>query len=328
MGPDRSSSIELSGLEDAFDWFKARKNVLIGAVLVVALGFAVTSFVRRQARESAIQPWRPLFSQASEPWMASADDLGTIAGDDARGEEAAAYALYWQALRRYDEGKSADALALLDTFRSKYPTHPLASAKLIGSPLSGDVRAPLDRIISDIRRWDEWRAAHPTPAANPPANATHSVTLMTERGKIVLSLYPELAPQSCAAFAKVAAQLKDQFIAKVAPEKWVEIGQTETGTAIETTAFTEAFPPFETNSLYHVTGAVSFRQAPFKKPPFNADLRVMLATDFGEDQRSTVFAQVTEGLDLLLSVSKEERKSDAPQILARPLKITDVIVSN
>jgi cyclophilin family peptidyl-prolyl cis-trans isomerase len=324
MGPERSSSIELSGLEDAFDWLKTRKNVLVGAVLVIALGFAVTSFVTRQARESAVQPWRPLFANASEPWMARADDLGAIAVGDARDSDAAAYALYWQALRLFDEGKRADALALLESFKTKYARHPLATARLFRSPPSSEIRSPVDRVVSDMKRWEEWSSSHPTPTANPPANSLHSVTLVTDRGKIVFTLYPELAPRSCEAFLKVAALLKDQFIGKVAPDKWVEIGQTESGAAIETTDYTDGFPPFENNSVYHVTGAVAFRQPPFKKAPFNADLRVMLATDFGEDQRSTVFAQVTEGLDLLSSLSREERKSDAPQMLARPLKITEV----
>jgi cyclophilin family peptidyl-prolyl cis-trans isomerase len=324
MPPERTSSLELTGLEEAFDWLKARKNVLLGTLVVVALVLAVTTFVRRQLRESAVDPWRPVFSAEVAPWNARSTDLAAIAAVVPRGSGAEAYALYWQALQRFDEGNGAEALTLLESFRSRFPDHPLVKAGLLPADDALTRESPIARTRSAIQRFQHWESAHPHPASNPDSSTLRRVTLTTERGSIVLALYGEHAPKSCEAFLRVASALKDHFLARALPDRWVELGHDEAGSPVETGEFTEGFPPFEFNQLVHVAGAVSFRQLPFQKAPYHVDLRILLTSDFNEDERTTVFAQVIEGLDLLRSISKEERKSDSPQVLARPLKLEDV----
>jgi len=323
MPPERTSSFDLSGLEDAFDWLKARKNALVGTLLVAALGFAVVSFVRRQAQESALEPWRPLFAATAPPWNAPAAELEAVSRGKVRDSDAEAYVAWWHALRLFENGNRAEALAELETFRSRFPTHPLCTAKLAASP-PDEAETAIDRVVGSIRRLEAWNASHPTPTVNPPPVDGKSVTFTTSRGPIVVALHSAHSPKSCDAFLKVAASFGDHFIAKASPDRWVEIGHTEAGAPIETSAFTEGFPPFESNALSHFEGAVAFRQPPFSKPPFNADLRVLLKTDLNEDGRSTVFGQVVEGLEILRELSREERLSESPQRLAAPLKITEV----
>ena len=325
MAQERSPAVDLSGLEDALDWLKARRNLLIGGLLLVVLVYALTAFIRRQSHESSVQPWRPVLAGETPPWSTSSADLGALLADDkVRGSDAEPYALYWQALRRFEEGDAPGALELLNAFKSRFPHHVLCEAKVADPRAPGERRSAVDSLVLAVGRLQEFNAKNPAPTANPPPPTTHSVTLVTERGNIVLGLYDTLSSKSYEAFVKIAPLLKDQFIAKVTPDRWVEIGQTESGVAVETKEFTEGFPPYESNALMHFAGAVSFRQPPFTKGPYFADLRVMLATEHAEDGRSTVFAQVTEGLDLLKALSKDERKPDAPQLLVKPLKITDV----
>jgi cyclophilin family peptidyl-prolyl cis-trans isomerase len=322
MATERSSSLELSGLEDAFEWIKARKNLIVGTVLVVLLALAISAFVRRQVHESAVQPWRSLFTAAGAPWSTPSAELAAVATTPDADADVQAYGLYWQALQRLDEGNAAGALELLEQFRSRFPNHLLVTSRI---SLAGQApTSPVDRTIARVKRLQEWNAAHPAPTANPPPAADRKVTLVTERGSIVLGLYPEQSPKSVEAFLKLAPALKDRFIAKASPDRWVEVGQDVSGVAVEATGVEAPFPPHEPSQLSHFSGAVSFRQAPFGKAPFNADLRVMLANDFAEDGRSTVFAHVVEGLEVLKTLSNSERKSDAPQMLASPLKITDV----
>jgi cyclophilin family peptidyl-prolyl cis-trans isomerase len=323
MAAERTSTIEMSGLEDAFEWLKARKNVLVGSLLVFLLALAVIAFVRRQAHESAVQPWRALFSNDHEPWTAPSKDLDEITSEKVKSADAIAYAEYWRAVRRVEEGDRAEALTLLEAFRTQHPDHPLVKAKLFDMA-SGGAMSAIDVETLKLKKLQDFETAHPMPTANPPAPKDHSVTLVTDRGPIVLALYTDVAPKSCEAFQKLAASLKDAFIAKTTPSKWIDVGHTEAGSSIETKEFTQDFPPFEENALHHFAGAVSFRQPPFSKPPYDADLRIALATDFTEDGRSTVFAQVTEGLELLTTISKEERKSDAPQVLVHPVKLVEV----
>ncbi|MSR46949.1 MAG: hypothetical protein EXS13_07785 [Planctomycetes bacterium] len=325
MAADRTSGIDFTGLEETFDWLKARKNTLVGTLLVVALIWAAWTFASRQMDESKRAPWQVVFGGASQPWESTPDELATMLADPkVKGTAAEPYLLYWQALRRYEAGDSPGALAALANFKRDYSSSALALAKLPGSDL--ELHSAVERMEAQIQKLEQWRQQNPLPTNNPPPSGS-AITLVTDRGNIIIGLHPDVAPKSCEAFLKVATALKDRFIAKTAPDKWIELGVTEAGIAFETTEFTEGFPPFEQNALSHFAGAVAFRQPPFTKGPFNPDVRVALAADANEDGRSTVFGTVVIGLDLLVAMSKDARKADNPQMLEAPVKITDVQIS-
>jgi cyclophilin family peptidyl-prolyl cis-trans isomerase len=149
---------------------------------------------------------------------------------------------------------------------------------------------------------------------------------VTDRGTILLALYDDVAPRSCAMFLKTATLLKDRFIARASADQWIELGQKDDGTNVEAADVTESFPPYEDNKLSHFPGCVSFRQTPFGKAPYFADLRINLKTDFNEDGRSTIFAQVVQGLEVLTAIAKDEHTGDSPTALKAPVKITDVTI--
>ncbi|MBL8842022.1 MAG: peptidylprolyl isomerase [Planctomycetes bacterium] len=325
MAAERTSGIDFTGLEETFEWFKAKKNLFVGVALILALVWAASTFVENQQAETERAPWQVVFGGATDPWRATPDELAQMLADPkVKGTPAEPYLHYWQALRKQESGDAAGALELLAAFKRNYAGHLLATAKLPGSDF--ELRTAVERMEAQILQLEQWKAAHPLPTANPAPTGT-TVTLVTDRGNVVIGLYPDVAPQSCAAFLKVAASLKEQFIAKLAPDKWIEVGATEAGTPVETKEFTENFPPFESNALTHFAGAVSFRQPPFGKGPFNPDVRIMLGTDLNEDGRSTVFGQVTAGLEILAAIAKEARKADNPQLLEKPVKITDVQIA-
>lgn len=325
MAAERTSGIDFSGLEETFEWFKAKKNLLVGVALVLLLVWAVWNFVENQAAESKRAPWQAVFADGSEPWSATADELATLLDDSrVKGTAAEPFVLYWQAVRRHDGGDDAKALELLGQFRSRFGSHPLATQKLPGEDL--ELRSAVDRMEGQIRQLETWRAAHPVATANPLPNGA-VVSLVTDRGAIVLALHADTSPASAAAFLKVAPSLKDRYIARATENKWIEIGVTEAGTPFETSDFTEGFPPFEVNQLSHFKGSVAFRQPPYGKAPFNPDLRVMLAADVNEDGRSTVFAEVVAGLEVLEAIARDARKSDNPTMLVTPVKITDVQIA-
>jgi len=325
MAAERTSGIDFTGLEETFEWLKAKKNLLVGVALVAVLAWAATSFIQRQAHESKRAPWQAVLAADTQPWDATPDELATMLADPrVRGTPAELYVRYWQALRKQETGDSAGALELLAAFRRDFAASPMVTAKLPGTDL--ELRSAVDRMEAQIRELQQWNAQHPLPTANPaPTGAT--VTLVTERGNVVIALHQDVAPKSCAAFLKVASQLKERFIAKTTPGKWIDVGVTEAGVAFDAADAAEVAdgaPPFEQNALSHFTGAVSFRQSPFPKATFNPDVRVMLGSDVNEDGRSTVFGQVVAGLDLLVAISNDPRKPD--NLLEKPVKITDVQV--
>lgn len=326
MAADRTSGIDFSGLEETFEWFKSKKNLLVGVALILALIWAASSFVSNQMDESKRAPWEVVFGGTSQPWESSPEELATLLTDPkVKGTAAEPFLRYWQALRKHDNGDSAGALADLQSFKRDYANSALVTAKLPGSDLQ--LRSAVERMEAQIAALEQWKQQHPLPAANPPPTGA-AVTLVTERGNIVIGLHPDAAPKSVDAFLKLAPTLKDKFIAKTAKDKWIDAGLTEAGVPFETTEFTEGFPPFEQNTLAHFAGAVAFRQAPFTKGPFNPDVRISLATDFNEDGRSTVFGTVVIGLDLLAAMTKDPLKTDNPQLLEKPIKITDVQIAS
>ncbi|MBM4013654.1 MAG: peptidylprolyl isomerase [Planctomycetes bacterium] len=325
MAAERTSGIDFTGLEETFEWLKAKKNFLVGIALILALGWAASSFVSNQLEEQKREPWQAVFGADATPWEATPAELeALLSAGTVKGTAAEPYVRYWLALSKHEAGDAAGALAALQAFKRDYAGSALSSAKLPGS--DHELRSAVERMEAQITALEQWKQQNPLPAANPPPNGA-AVTLVTDRGNIVIGLYPEQAPQSCAAFLEVAPLLKDRFIGKVAPEKWIEAGLTEAGVAFDTDAVKEPFPPFEVNALSHFAGAVTFRQAPFTKGPFQPDLRVLLATDFNEAGRSTVFGHVVAGFDLLLAMTKDPRKAENPQLLETPIKITEVQIA-
>lgn len=325
MASEKSASVDLSGLEDAFDWVKARKNALVGSFLVLLLVFAGVTFFRRLTSNKMLQPWREVFAPQVAPWDATPTDLGKLLDDQViKGTPAEPFLLYWRALRTFDDGDRASALEQLTTLQSRFASHQLCTTKLLDH--APDTRSTIERVSGEMQRLAKWGQQFPVPTANTAPSSKSAVTLLTTRGKISFALFRDSAAKSCESFLRTAPLLKGLFIAKSLAGQWIEIGQDAAGVAPETKDLASGFPPFEENHLWHFAGTVAFRQPPFSKGPFYADLRVFLSTDFNEDGKSTVFAQVIDGLDTLTTLSKEPRKPDAPQTLAAPVQITDVVV--
>lgn len=325
MAAERTSGIDFTGLEETFEWLKAKKNFLVGIALILALAWAASSFVSNQLDEQKREPWQAVFGADATPWESSPEEIEALLADPkVKGTAAEPYVRYWQAVRKHEAGDAAGALAALQAFKRDYAGSPLSAAKLPGS--DHELRSAVERMEAQITAFEQWKQQNPLPAANPAPNGA-AVTLVTDRGNIVIGLYPEQAPQSCAAFLAVAPLLKDRFIAKIASNKWLEAGLTEAGVAFDTDTVKEPFPPFESNALSHFAGAVAFRQPPFTKGPFQPDVRVSLATDFSEDGRSTVFGHVVVGFDLLIAMGKDPFKAGNTQLLETPIKITDVQIT-
>jgi cyclophilin family peptidyl-prolyl cis-trans isomerase len=325
MAAERTSGIDFTGLEETFEWLKAKKNVLVGIALILALAWAASTFVSNQIDEKKREPWQAIFGADATPWEASAEELSALLEDaKVKGTAAEPYIRYWQAVRKHEAGDAPGALAALQAFKRDFAGNALAAAKLPGS--DHELRSAVDRMESAIAALEQWKQQNPLPSANPPPNGA-AVTLVTDRGSIVIGLYPESAPQSCAAFLAVAPLLKDRFIAKMSKDKWIDAGLTEAGVAFDTDGVKEPFPPFETSALSHFAGAVAFRQPPFTKGPFQPDIRISLATDFNEDGRSTVFGHVVVGFDLFAAMAQDPFKTDNPQLFEKPIKITDVQIA-
>lgn len=321
-------AVDFSGLEDVFEQIKLRKNFIIGVVLFVLLVTAGWKFVAQVLGEKEMKPWHAIFA-TSTPWFAAPEELASLAASpEVKGSPAEPFALYWEAMRRFENKDTAGAIEKLSALQKdkNFSKSPLCSLELT-DPEKPSVSTPVvSRMIGEMQRLEQWGKTYPVPTANPQPTPSHAVTLVTSRGKIQIALYEDVAPLSSAAFLKTAPLLKDRFIGRSSADAWLELGQKEDGTNVEATDAQAPFPPYEQNKLSHFQGTVSFRQPPFSKAPFFADLRIDLKTDFNEDGRSTIFGQVIEGIDVLMAISKDDHDADAGTKLKSPVKIDDVTV--
>ncbi len=324
--PDSTPS--LPSLDTVLDQVKSRKNLILGILVVIAIVVFATNFVLKQMRATRYEPWRNLLlSTNNPPWRATKEDAATIL-EKVSGTSAEPLAAYFEALRSFNDDHVA-AFRKLDALRQKFPDHYLwkvtfpSNSLLLPEPLSAG-----DRVMREIGIYGTWSEQHPAPESNPAPPQGNTVTLITDAGTIVLGMYVDQSPRSCAAFAKTAVQLKDRLITRVLQDKWVEIGQDEVGTAMTVEGIEADFPPYEINQLSHFRGSVAFNQRPFATTPFKGDLRVWLDTEFEQDGNSTVFATVIneEGGNLLKEISARERSTDRPGVLKSPVKIVEVRV--
>jgi cyclophilin family peptidyl-prolyl cis-trans isomerase len=321
-------AVDFSGLEDVFEAIKVRKNFIIGLVLIVLLIVAGWKFIAQQMSEREMKPWHAIFA-TSTPWFAPPEELASLAASpEVKGTPAEPFALYWEALRRFENKDTAGAIEKLGALQKnpEFSKSPLCSLELTDPEKPSVSTSVVARMIQEMQRLEQWGKTYPVPTANPPPTSPHAVSIATSRGTIVIALYEDVAPLSCAAFLKTAPLLKDRFIGRASADAWLELGQKEDGANVEAPDAQPPFPPYEQNKLSHFQGTVSYRQAPFSKAPFFADLRIDLKTDFNEDGRSTVFGQVMQGIDVLMAISKDEHETDAPTKLKSPVKIDDVTV--
>lgn len=308
MANTERPAIDFSGIEDALDWVRTRKNFFAGVALFVVGAIAVANFSSARIRDAAVTPWRSVFTQSGDPWNGS----GAAAEMPPPETTAAAFAAYWK-----------DASALADESASSgipdvgaFPSSPLISA----------VDAPLPRLRARADKYKAWSSAG-SPRSAPPAPSNGStLTIETDRGVIEITLFDVAAPASVAALRKTVAALKSRYVTRVSPNQWIEIGHSRTGetSSISVDGFTS--PPLELNRLSHFVGAVSFAQAPFSKGPFQPELRVALSATPRDDGKDTVLGVVSRGIEVLIAISGDPTNTQSPSLLDAPIEVKNVSV--
>jgi cyclophilin family peptidyl-prolyl cis-trans isomerase len=319
---------ELPTVDTALEALKKRKNVLMGGSTVAILAVVLVLFVKNQMAESKVRPWRQLFAQEM-PWAADPDAIASVAPDIA-GTPAEPLSVYWEAVRRFEEGQTDQANQRLAYFIENFGEHYLVNRSLPNPEASsmtdeGGLTPVAERILAQFLRLRQWDERFPAPTANPAPTGTDTVTLVTDQGDIVLALFTDQAPLSCKQFLALSTKLTDTYIVTTSTGQWIEAGQTTDGQGLSLAedGF-DGFPAYEETGLYHFEGAVTFKQPPFTQANLLGDLRIWLSTDFTQQGRSTVFATVVSGLDVLKNLSEGEKSTDRPLQLANPVKINEV----
>lgn len=321
---------ELATVDSALEALKSKRNLILGGTAVAGLAVVLVLFVQNQMAESKMRPWKALLGDVP-PWSAEPGELEAVARE-VEGSAAEPLAIYWDAVRRYQNDDKAGMAQKLSELRERFPEHYLVERSLPSpadpNPNSENGDSPvLQRIARQVARLDQWGAQHPAPTTNQAPKPNNTLTLVTSEGSVVFGLYVDRAPESCQALVGIVQKYKGRYITSASADQWIEIGQALDGQIFEIEELDDAFPPFEANGLYHFTGAVSFKQFPFTGGIRHGELKIWLGNDFSQDGRSTVFATVVEGIEVLVKISNMEFSADRALQLANPIEITDVVVN-
>lgn len=308
----------------------ARKNYFVGVVVVAALVMAAVWFFQRSREKAALGPWEALCETPDGPMFPAQMEIEQLeaAVERTKGTEAEPYARFWLAAAQFNDKRETDAAQTLESLRKDFPDQYLLT---IDAPVPRDPSqsAPMVlRTVQELGRYLAASAESPVPTENPLPADRRTVTLVTGQGdRIELTLLTGQSPESCRAFARLASQLEGSTIALAVEDSWIELGLDDAGETAHLEGVEADFPPFEVNTAYHFKGSVAFRQSPFREGPFDRGLKVWLKDDFNADGVSTVFAQVTAGLDVLERLSAAEKSTERATLLATPVEITKVELS-
>lgn len=281
----------------------------LGLLLAVVITAVVVFRVSRSEseRQELIKGWDALVAVTTQDPMSgltgSPEELRAIAERDKQ-LQAAPWALFIAARAALEKHEFDVAKQSLEQLKASYPNHPLLQQTFAyaadGAPIS-TVQA-LSQRIDSLKAWTE---AHPDLFKNPdpPADGP-KVRINTDKGTIVVQLYPNLAPKHVENFLKLA---REGFYAgtrfhAVRKGGWIQGGDPnskELDTSKWGQGQTESGIDREENSLRHFAGYLSMWKKPGEAQSSGCQFLITTHAAHSLDGQNVVFGKVIEGLDTI-----------------------------
>lgn len=283
-----------------------------GAVFALAVTAIVVYRVSQAETEHQvlIKGWDSLMEVASRDAIGSLsgtpEALKAVADRDST-SQAAPWALFIAAKSALEKQNFEAAKTSLEQLRSQYPDHPLLKQTFAFSA-SGSPMSAADVLGARLDSLRTWTAAHNSLYDNPapPADAPR-VRLNTDKGSLVVQLYPNLAPKHVENFLKLA---REGFYAgtkfhAVRKGSWVQGGDPNTKDADVSKwglGSTEAGVDREDNALHHFSGYLSMWKKPGDAQSSGCQFLITTGASHALDGQNVVFGKVVEGMDILTKI--------------------------
>ncbi|QDU70110.1 peptidylprolyl isomerase [Engelhardtia mirabilis] len=297
---------ERSGIEElAIRYWKPA----IGVFAVIAVLLMYRSYEQKQAAATNDHSWQELsryLGFIEQPGTApdvaglekAAIDLeGTLAGPWAAALLAPAY------VEIGDYGKADQAL---QSFRTKYPHHPLVDPALGGDESGASGLADRLKALEDLKSSRPELFDNPPPPSDAPR-----VRLNTSAGPITVALYPERAPGHVENFLdKVAAgnysgtkfhRVMDGFMIQGGDPNSIDGDPSTWGQGGG-----EVTQPQEFSDLGHFPGYLSMAKRPDQVDSSTYQFFLTLGSPHHLDGVHTVFGKVVEGMETVEAIGKGE----------------------
>jgi cyclophilin family peptidyl-prolyl cis-trans isomerase len=235
-----------------------------------------------------------------------ATELQAVASQ-VQGKDAGPWALYLAATSAAAAQDYETAKQSLARLRQEYPAHPLVVErwKLPGSDTPKSLVEQADvRIDSQAA----WKASHPTLFANPepPADAP-KVKLHTDKGDIVVALYPAEAPKHCENFLKLAREgyYSGTKFHRVIAGFMIQGGDPNTISG-DVATWGQGGPEYkiarEESSLKHFPGVLAAAKKGNEIESSGSQFYITVAPAHHLDGKHVVFGKVVSGMDVVHAI--------------------------
>lgn len=282
-------------------------KLALGTVVVATAAILLWENSKRTEESAHDQSWEKLLAVAQEDarmgvLTGKPEDLEAVA-TQVKGSQAAPWALYIGATTAAKDHKYEEAKKLLQRLRAEYPTHSLVVDTF---PLddSGAKASLVAQLESRIDAQAAWRTTNAQLFRNPdpPADAP-KVKINTDRGSIVVQLYPGLAPRHCENFLKLAREGFYNGIKfhRVVAGSLIQAGDQNTIQGDVATWGLGGAPQrleLEENTLRHFPGFLSAYKKPGEKQSNGSQFMITVGDVHYLDTQQVVFGKVLEGMDV------------------------------
>lgn len=284
----------------------------LGLVTALALTAVVVFRVSRSQAETEelAKGWDSLVAAATKDPMGGLTgapaDLRAIAERE-RQSQAAPWALFIAARAALEKRDYDAATANLELLRASYAGHPLLAQTFAYSAEGASVSS-VEALAQRLEAWKTWTAAHPGLFENPapPADAP-KVRLNTDKGPIVVQLYPNLAPKHVEGFLKLA---REGFYAgtkfhAIRKGSWVLGGDPTTKDPDVTrwgVGTTDPGLEIEENTLRHFAGYLGMWRKPGDERSSASQFYLTTGAAHSQDGQSVIFGKVIEGLETVNAI--------------------------
>lgn len=284
----------------------------LGALLAVGITGLVIYRVStsESKRAERARGWDALLAVTSK------DPLGGLAGvpeelrtiaDRERASEAAPWALFIAARSALEKKDYEGAKRSLEQLRTSYPAHALV-VQAYEFSANGAPMSPVDALSARVHALEAWVREHATLFENPapPAEAPR-VRINTDKGSIVVQLYPMAVPKHTEHFLRLAregAYSSTKFHA-VRKGSWVQGGDPSSKDS-DVTAWgkdsSEGGVEGEESNLRHFAGYLGMWRKPGETRSLAHQFYLTTGAAHSQDGQSVLFGKVVEGMDVLTAI--------------------------
>ncbi len=308
------------------------KYWLPGIVLLLAGGVAIVLLNYRHQqqqveREGTWSKLVPLITPNPYTQMPEGSpEAFATAAESLKGERTGAWARLLEARSRQAKGDfdgASKALKLLEA------DHAADLAALAGESAGEGATAgsPVAALEAAMTRTREWEKARPELFANPPPPAdAPKVRLTTDKGVIVVQLYPNDAPKHVENFLKLC---RDKFydgtrFHRVESTFMIQGGDPNSKTDA-TATWGQGGPgytlPQEPSKLHHFAGVLSMAKKEGDWESSGSQFFITVAPAHHLDGEYTIFGAVVEGMDVVKQIAEGPIAKDAADRPENPVAI-------